>query len=232
MPKFFSPMQYMKFDTRNFYNWNVCCICCTENQSRPHEQLHCFPQWCEMEKYRLPEGYYWSHSISGWVHKLQKWSSHHLPGAKPVTSVTSVGGPALLRDTLSPDTWFRDVPVPCVLLPTAGPAGQARLSSHLVGSSPLPSSHPGFTRERSFHWSDVHQSSPEMNYPSQEGFPDPTLQQRKPGFCREQTWGSQHQFTYTIQLSTVITDMVCSMLIYLLLYITHCAIACRNSFGP
>lgn len=39
----------------------------------------------------------WSHCISGWVQKVQKWSSCHLSGAKPVTLI---GEPALLRGPL------------------------------------------------------------------------------------------------------------------------------------
>lgn len=190
-----------------------------------------------MEKYSQSVGDYWSYSISGCVHKLQEWKSRHLSGAKLVAPVVSVGEPELLRDTLSSDMWFTDVQVPYVLLPHALPVGQAGLFSQPAGHwhqpiAQLPSHPAQSSGRKTFQLELGSLKSPEMIHPSWEGFPDPTVQQRKQGCCREQTWGRQSQFTYAIQLSTVITDVVCSMLVYLLLYITRCIIACRNPFCP
>ena len=169
------------------------------------------------------------------MHKLQEQNSCHLSGAKPVAPVVSVGEPALLRDILSSDMWFTDVQVPYVLLPHGLPVGQAGLSSQLAGGwhQPIAQLPPSTViREKDLSTGAMFTESPETSHPSQEEFPDPTVQQKKQGCCRVLTWGRQNQFTHAIQLSTVITDVVCSMLVYLLLYITRCIIACRNPFCP
>jgi len=125
--------------------------------------------------------------------------------------------------------------VPYVLLPRVLPVRQAGLSSHLDGAwhQPITQLLPSTViRVKDPSTGATFTESPETSHPSWEGFADPAEQQREQGCCREQTWGRQSQFTYAMQLITIIRDVVCSVLVYLLLYITLCIIACRNPFCP
>lgn len=186
-------MQYMKF-VKKLLQLKCAWYMLYWKQSWSNQQLQCFPQKCEMEKYSQLGREYWSYGISGRVCKPQEQNSCYLSRSK--TSCTSSICSWTCTPKGHPEQWHvvygRTSAIGSPATPL--PVGQAGLSSQQAGGwhQPIAQLPPSTViREKDLSTGAMFTGTPETSHPSREGFPDPTLQQRKQGCCGEQTWGRQ-----------------------------------------